>query len=137
MIVFLFRILIIIALTLVIYTVIQYFLNPQRRLHKAKEAQEFYFLDESNNTKKNLQFVYKGCLFEGEKYLGATEQSFEVVDIHITVQDHLELRGFTRDDLYFLEKELLIHYPFANVTWKHPINQIFITNKNEDNAHLD
>ncbi|MUK86899.1 sigma-w pathway protein ysdB [Ornithinibacillus sp. L9] len=127
MIVYLFRILIIIAIALVIYTVIQYFLNPQRKLYKAKESNEFYFLDEPSNSKKNLQFVYKGCLFEGEKYLGATEQSFEVVDIHVVVHNPLELRGLTRDDLYFLEKELLIHYPYATIKWKHPINQLMIT----------
>ncbi|SET44128.1 hypothetical protein SAMN05216389_111101 [Oceanobacillus limi] len=134
MIVYLFRILIVLAIGLLIYTIVQYFLNPQRKLHKAKESNEFYFLDEPNNSKKNLQFVFKGCLFEGEKYVGTTEQSFEVVDIHVVVHDPMELKGLTRDDLYFLEKELLIHYPFSKVKWKHPINKLMISDDSESDS---
>ncbi|GAA0426404.1 MAG: sigma-w pathway protein ysdB [Bacillota bacterium] len=126
MIVILFRILIFIALALLIYTWVQYYRNPQRRLLIAKAEHKFYFLDEPNNSKKNVQFVYKGCLFEGEKYVGTTEDAFEVVNIHVTVKDSLELRGLTRDDLYFLEKEILIRYPYADIEWKHPINKLFI-----------
>ncbi|PAV30422.1 sigma-w pathway protein ysdB [Virgibacillus profundi] len=127
MIVLLFRILILVALALLVYTWIQYFRNPQRRLRIAKETNEFYFLDEPDNNKKNIQFVYKGCLFQGEKYVGATEYSFEVVDIHVVVDDSLELKGLTRDDLYFLENEILLRYPHAKIEWKHPINQLLLT----------
>ncbi|MGJ9457161.1 sigma-w pathway protein ysdB [Oceanobacillus sp. CF4.6] len=127
MVIILFRILILIALVLLVYTWIQYLRKPERRLQIAKESNEFFLLNDNNNDKKNLQLVYKGCLFEGEKYLGTTEESFEVVDIHVTVRDPIELRGFTRDDLYFLEKEILLLYPYAKVTWKHPINQLILT----------
>ncbi|MFD2627937.1 sigma-w pathway protein ysdB [Oceanobacillus kapialis] len=127
MIVILFRVLVIIALALLVYTLIQYFRNPSRKLRLAKESSEFYFLDEPQNSKKNVQFVYKGCLFEGEKYLGTTEDAFEVVNIHVTVRDPLELRGLTREDLYFMEKEILMRYPFASIDWKHPINQLLLT----------
>ncbi|MGY0693119.1 sigma-w pathway protein ysdB [Virgibacillus sp. FSP13] len=127
MIVLLFRILILIALAFLAYTVFHYFQNPMRKLRIAKDNMTFFILDEEQNSKKNLQFVYKGCLFEGEKYLGATEQSFEVVDIHISTPEPIELRGLTRDDLYFLEKELLIRYPYAQIEWKHPINKLLIT----------
>ncbi|WP_106496956.1 sigma-w pathway protein ysdB [Lentibacillus sp. Marseille-P4043] len=127
MIVLLFRILILIALAFLAYTVFLYFQNPMRKLRIAKDNMGFFILDEEQNSKKNLQFVYKGCLFEGEKYLGATEQSFEVVDIHISTPEPIELRGLTRDDLYFLEKELLIRYPYAQIEWKHPINKLLIT----------
>ncbi|AIF43247.1 hypothetical protein [Virgibacillus sp. SK37] len=127
MIVVLFRILILVSIALLIYTWVQYYRNPQRKLRLAKESKEFYFVDEANNSKKNLQFVYKGCLFEGEKYLGTTEDSFEVVNINITVNDSLELRGLTRDDLYFLENEILLRYPYAKITWKHPINKLLLT----------
>ncbi|MFC4022582.1 sigma-w pathway protein ysdB [Oceanobacillus longus] len=127
MVIILFRILILIALVFLVYTWIQYLRKPERRLQIAKESNEFFLLNDNNNNKKNLQLVYKGCLFEGEKYLGTTEESFEVVDIHVTVRDSIELRGFTRDDLYFLEKEILLLYPYAKVTWKHPINQLILT----------
>lgn len=127
MIVILFRILILFAIVLLIYTGFQYLRNPQRRLLIAKTSNEFYFLDEPNNSKKNVQFVYKGCLFAGEKYLGTTDDSFEVVNMHVVVHDPIELSGLTRDDLYFLEKEILIRYPYAKIEWKHPINQLLLT----------
>ncbi|HEY4601114.1 MAG TPA: sigma-w pathway protein ysdB [Cerasibacillus sp.] len=125
--VYLFRILILIALVTIIYTLIKYFRNPERYLSIAKEEGDFFFLDDPNNSKKNFQIVYKGCSFEGEKYLGTTEESFEVVTIHLSVRNPLELKGLSRDDLYFLEKEILIRYPHAKVEWKHPINQLFET----------
>lgn len=127
MILILFRVLILVALVLLIYTWFQYLRNPERRLRIAKATNEFYFLDEVDNNKKNVRFVYKGCLFEGEKYVGTTEDSFEVVDIHVKVGDAIELNGLTRDDLYFLESEILLRYPHAKIDWKHPINQLLIT----------
>ncbi|CDQ39368.1 MULTISPECIES: hypothetical protein [Virgibacillus] len=127
MIIILFRILIFVAIALLVYTWIQYYRNPERKLRIAKAEGNFYLLDEPTNSKKNLLFVYRGCLFEGEKYVGTTENSFEVVDIQITVRDPLELRGLTRDDLYFLENEMLIRYPYAKIEWKHPINKLLIT----------
>jgi len=127
MLVLLFRILILLAIILLVYTWIEYLRSPERQVRIAKELKNFYFVDEPNNSKKNLQFVYKGCLFEGEKYLGTTEYSFEVLNIHVTVRDSLELNGFTRDDIYFLENELLIRYPHAKIEWKHPINKILLT----------
>lgn len=125
MVVSLFRILILIAAIVIIYTAVMYFRNPQRRLQLAKNTNEFYFVDEPSNSIKNIQFVYKGCLFEGEKYLGTTEDAFEVVNIDVIAKNPMELSGVTRDDLYFLEKELLIRYPHATIIWKHPINQLF------------
>ncbi|GGJ84571.1 sigma-w pathway protein YsdB [Lentibacillus kapialis] len=127
MIVLLFRLLILVAIILIVYTIVQYFRNPARKLQIAKEANTFYMVDEPGNSKKNIQFVYKRCLFEGEKYIDATEDSFEVVDIHIFARDANELEGITRDDLYFVEKELLIRYPYATITWKYPINKLIIT----------
>lgn len=131
MIIILFRILIIIAIVLLFYTLISYLRNPERRLKIAKETNGFYFLDEPDNSKKNLHFVYKGCLFGGEKYVGTTEQAFEVVDIHISVRNPMELAGLTREDLYFLEREILIRYPHAKIKWNHPINQLLLTHIEE------
>lgn len=124
MIVYMFRFLLIAAIILLVYSIIQYFRNPQRLLENAKESKGFYYFDEQNNSKKNIRFVYKGCQFEGEKYVGTTEESFEIVDVHVTVVDPLELQGLTRDDIYFLEKELLMRYPHAKISWKHPIDKL-------------
>lgn len=124
MLIILFRILILIAIVILFYTAYQYYLSPQRKLKKAKRNNVFFFLDESDNSKKNLQLVYQGCLFEGEKYLGTTDDSFVVVNIHMLVHDKAELLGLTKQDLTFLEKEIHVHYPHAIVNWKHPISKI-------------
>lgn len=127
MLVLLFRLLILLAIILLIYTWVEYLRSPERKMRIARELKNFYFVDDPNNIKKNLQFVYKGCLFEGEKYLGTTEHSFEVLNIHVTARDPLDLKGFTRDDIYFLENELLLRYPYARIEWKHPINKLLLT----------
>lgn len=127
MIIILFRILILISIILLVYTFYQYYRNPKRKLHVAKANNDFYFLDESDNTKKNFQIAYKGCSFEGEKYLGATEQAFDVVDIHVFVHESTELKGFSREDLYFLEKEILERYPYSKIQWKHPVDKLVLT----------
>ncbi|MFC3040070.1 sigma-w pathway protein ysdB [Virgibacillus xinjiangensis] len=127
MIVIVFRLLMIIALVLIVYTIAQYLRNPQRKLRIAQEEKEFYFADEPENSKRNIQIAYKGCLFDGEKYLGTTEEAFEVVNIHVSVRDSMDLQGMTRDDLYFLEQEILLRYPHAKVVWKHPISELLLT----------
>jgi cbb3-type cytochrome oxidase subunit 3 len=127
MLVLLFRILILLAIILLVYTWIEYLRSPERKMRIAKELNQFYLTDEPNNSKKNLRFVYKGCTFEGEKYVGIAEDSFEITNIHISVWNPMELKGITREDLYFLENEILLRYPFAKIEWKHPIDQLVIT----------
>lgn len=127
MLVLLFRILILLAIIILVYTWIEYLKSPERKMRIAKDLKTFYFADEPDNSKKNIQFVYRGCLFEAEKYLGATENSFEVLNIHVTVRKPIELNGITRDDIYFLENELLLRYPYAKIEWKHPINKLILT----------
>ena len=121
----LFRILIIITVLLLIYTLIQYIRNPYRKLKKSVRNGTYFFLDEMNNAKKNILFTYKGCLFEAEKYLGATTNVFEVVDIYVFAHDPMDLKGITTDDLEFLEEKIVEKYPHAHIEWKHPINSIF------------
>lgn len=121
----LFRILILVSLVLLIFTLVQYLRNPRRRLQAAKNSDEFFFMDDRYNSQKNFHIVYKGASFEGEKYLGTTEDAFEVMNISVTISNPMELSGMTREDLYFLEKEILIRYPHAKIEWKHPINLLF------------
>lgn len=127
MLVLLFRILILLAIILLVYTWVEYLRSPERKIRIAKDLKQFYLYDEQGNSKKNLRFVYKGCAFEGEKYVGVAENSFEVTNIHITVSNSIELNGITREDLYFLENELLIRYPYAKIEWKHPISKLVLT----------
>lgn len=113
-------------MVVLIYTAYKYIVNPKRKLEVAQEKNEFYFLDQSNNIKKNFFITYKGFLFEGEKYLGTTEDSFEVVDIVMHTKNPEQLKGFERKDLYFLEEEILIRYPHAEIEWRHPINRLHL-----------
>lgn len=124
MLIILFRIFILIAIVILLYTSYQYYLNPQRKMQKAKKNKEFFFLDDPSDSKINLQFVYKGWLFEGEKYLGTTDYSFDVLNIHIFVHDKTELLGLTTQDLDVLEGKINVYYPHATIHWKHPINQL-------------
>lgn len=114
-------------MVLLIYTAYKYVMNPKRKLELAQEKKQFYYYDDVDNVKKNFLITYKGVLFEGEKYLGTTEDSFEVVSIAIWTKHPNKLKGFDRQDLYFLEKEILIHYPHAKIEWKNPIDQLLLT----------
>lgn len=127
MVIILFRLLILIAVILLSYTVYCYMADPARKLEQAKSIKKFYLLDDKENSKRNILFTYKGILFEGEKYVGALEDSFAVITINVYARNPEELAGFEREDLYFLEKELLIRYPYAEVEWKHPISQLVLS----------
>ncbi|QDP40819.1 sigma-w pathway protein ysdB [Radiobacillus deserti] len=122
--VILFRILILIALAIIVHTAYEYVTSPIRKLERAKKMKHFYYVDDPRDEKKNLLMTYKGIVFEGEKYIGATEESFDVVRISVFVKDPQHLKGLERNDLYFLEEELLIRYPHAEIDWKYPINKL-------------
>ena len=77
------RLLALVLLVLLIYSGIRYLLHPKRKLELAHEKKRFYFLDDPNNVRKNFLLTYKGVLFEGEKYLGTTTDSFDVVSIFV------------------------------------------------------
>ena len=115
------RLLIFIMIIFLLYITIKYLLNPKRKLELAHEQKKFYFHDDSNNVRKNFLITYKGVMFEGEKQLGTTEQAFDVVSILIWPKNPNQLKGIERNDLYFIEKEVLIHYPHAKIKWKSPI----------------
>jgi len=123
---FLFCILILIALALLVYTGIQYSRRPEKHYQQAKETGDFFLLNDKNED--TIQFIYKGCRFEGEKHLGTVENAFEIVRIHISVQNPSNLDGFTREDIYFLESEILLYYPHAAIEWRRPIDELLLTN---------
>lgn len=127
MIVILFRLLVIVAMVVLIYSAYKYIVNPKRKIEVAQEKKEFYFLDQQDNIKKNFFITYKGFMFEGEKYLGTTEDAFEVINITVYTRNPEKLKGFERKDLYFLEEEILIRYPHAEIEWKHPINRLHLS----------
>lgn len=122
----LFRFLLLIAIAFIVYTAYKFIVNPKRKLDLAMDKKNFYFHDNKENTKENFLITYKGFIFEGEKYLGTTESSFEVLNINVSAQNPEKLQGLEREDIYFLEKEILIRYPYASIEWKYPVNRLII-----------
>ncbi|MBU8905129.1 sigma-w pathway protein ysdB [Desertibacillus haloalkaliphilus] len=121
--VILFRILLLIAIIVLVYSAIKYLVNPKRKLELAHEKKQFFFHDDKKNVRKNFLITYKGVLFEGEKYLGTTENAFEVVSIYVWAKHPDKLQGLDRQDFYFIEKEIFIQYPNATIEWKSPIKE--------------
>ncbi|TGB04102.1 sigma-w pathway protein ysdB [Halobacillus salinus] len=132
MIIVLFRLLLLIALAFLIYTAYRFIVNPKRKLDVAREQKEFYFHDNKENTKQNFLMTYKGYDFVGEKYLGTTDHAFEVVTVYVSAQDPQQLQGLEREDLYFMEQEILMRYPYTSIEWKYPINRLMITPVKDD-----
>lgn len=118
------RLLIIALIIYLFYKILRYLFDPKRKLDEAYEKDQYYYYDDIKNVRKNFFITYKGAMFEGEKYLGTTEQAFEVVSIFIWIKDPSKLQGFTKGDFYFLQKEILMNYPDATINWKSPIEQL-------------
>ena len=121
---FFIRLIILTFIVYLFYLGIKYLTNPKRKLDDAYERGQYYFFDDVKNVRKNFFISYKGALFEGEKYLGTTEDAFEVVSIFIWVKDEAKLQGFTKEDFLFLEKEVKMNYPNAQINWKNPIEKL-------------
>ncbi len=126
MVVFLFRIFLLLAVFILAYSAIKYLINPKRKLELAHEKKLFYFFDDRQNIRKNFLTTYRGVLFEGEKYLGTTENSFEVITIQIWAKNINNLQGLNKEDFYFIEKEILRVYPNANINWNSPIKELLL-----------
>lgn len=122
------RLLIIILIIYVFYKILRYLFDPKRKLDEANEKEQYYFYDDIKNVRKNFFITYKGAMFEGEKYLGTTDQAFEVVSIFIWIKDPSKLQGFTKEDFYFLQNEIRMNYPNAKINWKSPIEQLMKEN---------
>lgn len=118
------RIVIIALIIYLFYRGIRYLTDPKRKLDDAYEAERYYFYDDIKNVRKNFFITYKGAMFEGEKYLGTTDHSFDVVSIFIWVKNEATLQGFTKDDFLFLQSEIQSNYPTAEISWENPIETL-------------
>ncbi|MFJ7730930.1 sigma-w pathway protein ysdB [Lysinibacillus sp. NPDC097231] len=118
------RLAVIALIIYVFYKAIRYITDPKRKLDEAYEKGQYYFYDDVKNVRKNFFISYKGALFEGEKYLGTTEDAFEVVTIFVGARDAATLQGFKKNDFEYLQQEILLNYPNAKINWKQPIEQL-------------
>ncbi|PSL44047.1 hypothetical protein B0H94_109107 [Salsuginibacillus halophilus] len=125
------RLLILAAIIIIIYAAAKYFFNPKRKLEAAHERRQFFFLDEKKNVRKNLFITYKGAMFEGEKYLGTTENAFEIVHVIVWPQRKERLKGLSTDDFKFIENEIQMAYPEAEVEWKSPVKELLEEHGNQ------
>lgn len=122
--VLLIRVFIIALVIYLFYAGIRYLTDAKRKLDEAYEKEQYYFFDDVKNIRKNFFITYKGAMFEGEKYLGTTEDSFDVVTVFVWVKNEAKLQGFTKDDFHFLQTEILSNYPTADINWKNPIEEL-------------
>jgi hypothetical protein len=118
------RLLILALIIYLFYRSIKYIIDPKRKLELAQEQKRFYFLDDQENVRKNFYVTYKGVLFEGEKYLGTTEDSFEVVSIFVWVNNVSSLKGLGYEDFQYVQNEIKERYPKAKIDWKSPIHEL-------------
>ena len=99
------RLAVIALIIYVFYKAIRYITDPKRKLDEAYEKGQYYFYDDVKNVRKNFFISYKGALFEGEKYLGTTEDSFEVVTILLVPVTPLNCKVLRKETLNTFSKK--------------------------------
>lgn len=72
-----------IAFFILVYSAVRYIRDPKHQLEKAHNKQQLYLYDHQQDARKNFLITYKGVMFEGEKYIGTTDDGFEVVRISL------------------------------------------------------
>ncbi|MCR2821926.1 sigma-w pathway protein ysdB [Lederbergia panacisoli] len=107
-----------------IYKTVKFIIDPKRKLESAHEQKKYFFYDNPENIRKNFLVTYNGVMFEGEKYLGTTERSFEVVSIFIWPHNADLLKGLSYEDFVYIENEVKLRYPDSEIDWKSPIKEL-------------
>lgn len=122
------RIVIFALIIYLIYKTVKFLLDPKRKLETAHEHKKFFFYDVHENIRKNFLVTFNGVMFEGEKYLGTTDRSFEVVSIFVWPRNTDLLQGLSYEDFVFIENEIKLRYPNAAIDWKSPIKELLAKN---------
>jgi cbb3-type cytochrome oxidase subunit 3 len=118
------RFIIFCSILLIGFLVIRYILNPKRKLELAHENKELYLLDDFKNVRKNLLVTQRGVLFEGEKYLGTTDNAFRVVHIKLWPHKNSQLHGLGINDFVEIEEKVFKRYPYATIEWGSPVKEL-------------
>ncbi|AHZ16902.1 sigma-w pathway protein ysdB [Bacillus velezensis] len=117
------RIVLLALLIYFIYMCIKFYANPKRRLRLAQSKENFYFIDEQKNTRKNLQLTYKGVLFEGEKHIPSKDHPLFIHTIFVWTENPEKLNRFSAGDFEEVEKKVLERYPNCKIDWDQPIKK--------------
>ncbi|HEY2421875.1 MAG TPA: sigma-w pathway protein ysdB [Neobacillus sp.] len=120
--IWLLRFVLLIFIIFLFYLTIKFLFTSTRKLEFARR-QKRYLLIDTGDVRKNFHLTYKGAVFAGEKYLGTTDQTFEVVSISIWPEDTALLKGLVKDDFYFIDMKIHEQYPNAEINWKSPVKE--------------
>jgi cbb3-type cytochrome oxidase subunit 3 len=118
------RLILFCAILLIGFLVIRYIFNPKRKLELAHDNKELYLLDDYKNVRKNLLVTQRGVLFEGEKYLGTTDNAFRVVHIKLWPHKNSQLHGLGINDFVEIEDNIFKRYPYATIEWGSPVKEL-------------
>ena len=117
---------IMITIIFFLYSGIKRFLSPRHKLYSFQKHQQFYLLDERHNAHKNFTLTYRGLLFEGEKYLQDKNDPESVSSILISTSSSAEADYLTRDDLLYIEEQVKLHYPEAEIEWEESLQDLSV-----------
>ncbi|MDQ1001264.1 hypothetical protein QFZ28_001664 [Neobacillus niacini] len=120
--IWLLRLLLVFLFIFLIFGSIKFLLKPARKLETARKHKRFLLLD-NEEVIKNFQLTYNGALFTGEKYLGATKNTIDVVSISLWPDQTTSIQGMAKEDFYFIEKKIHERYPVAQINWNSPIHE--------------
>jgi hypothetical protein len=120
--VWLLRLVLLFLFIFIIFVSIKYFLKPTRKLEAARKHKRFLLID-NKEVVKNFQLTYNGAVFTGEKYLGASKNTIDVVSISLWPDQTSSIKGMAKEDFYFIEEKIHEKYPVAQINWKSPIHE--------------
>ena len=119
-----FRIVVFFVIIYVCYKFVRFLFDPKRKIDEAYKHGQFYFYDDTKNVRKNFFITYKGVLFEGEKYLNTSKNASDSLSIFVSVHNLDELHGLTKDDVLFLQEQIIASYPEANISWVKSVEKL-------------
>ncbi|GAK12506.1 sigma-w pathway protein ysdB [Geomicrobium sp. JSM 1781026] len=120
-----------IAFFILVYSAVRYIRDPKHQLEKAHNKQQLYLYDHQQDARKNFLITYKGVMFEGEKYIGTTDDGFEVVRISLDPKRIENIEGLHFEDFQFIEAEITDVYPHATIQWRSPVKQLMNKKKKD------
>jgi hypothetical protein len=130
------RFLLLLLLLVLIYQFIKFVGSPKRKLELARKQKRYFLYDHQDNVRKNFLLTYKGVMFEGEKYLDRTKDSFDVVSISISPQEATSLKGLVHEDFHDIEQKIKRQYQSARIDWKSPVKE-FLHETDSSQTPLD
>ncbi|WP_066311375.1 sigma-w pathway protein ysdB [Bacillus sp. FJAT-29814] len=122
MVVWILRFILLGLIVFLFYRAVKYLVQPTRKLESARKHHQF-FMSDHDDVRKNIVLTYKGAVFAGEKYMGPTDETFDVVSISLWPENTASLKGMVREDFCFIDRKIKEHYPNAEINWRSPVKE--------------